>query len=484
MDALALGVFVLYMCAILAIGFWAGRRSKRTSEDYFVAGRRIGPVVLFFTMAATNFSAFTFFGFAGASYRIGFAYYGIMAFGTAFMALSFYYIGRKVWKIGKEKGFITPPELIGDRFGSDSLRMVFMAVMFVFTLPYLAVQTVGGGIALNSLSDGMISYEAGAVMVSMVITVYVMFGGMRGDAWTDVLQGMIMFVSLLAGLGIVSAAMGGFGGASSEISDRFPDLMGRPGGGGFFTVQIWISYMLLWTFADPMFPQLWTRFYAAKSEKALKTSMVLYPIATAVLFMAPVLLGAWGNLEFAGLKGPAADSILPDLVALHSPEWISGLILAGAFAALMSTADSQLLVLSSMLTRDLYSRWIRPGASSKEEFMVGRALVVVLAMLGLGIALFRVESIFDILTKTTFTGLAILFPTTIAALYWKRATKWGCLASIIGGEALYALFYFEWIPKEWAFGFLPVIPVMVVATILLIAISFITSKKDPIHDRS
>jgi SSS family solute:Na+ symporter len=400
----------------------------------------------------------------------------MMAFGTAFMALSFFFIGRKVWRLGKEKGYITPPELIGDRFRSDSLRMVFLAVMFVFTLPYLAVQTVGGGIALNSLSDGTISYEAGAVIVSLVITAYVMFGGMKGDAWTDVLQGVVMLVSLLAGLGIVSAAMGGFGSASSGIADRFPDLMDGQGGGGFFTLQVWISYMLLWTFADPMFPQLWTRFYAARSERALKTTMVLYPIAVGVLFMAPVLLGVWGNLDLPGLKGAAADTVLPDIISLHSPEWVSGVVLAGAFAALMSTADSQLLVLGSMLTRDIYSRWVRPGASSREEFIVGRALILALAALGLGIALFRVESIFDVLTKTTFTGLAVLFPTTVAALYWDRATKWGCLSSIVGGEVLYALFYFELIPAEWSLGFLPVIPIMAVSTVLLILVSLATKR--------
>jgi SSS family solute:Na+ symporter len=283
-----------------------------------------------------------------------------------------------------------------------------------------------------------------------------------------------MLVSLLAGLGLVSAAMGGFGSASSGIADRFPELMGGPGGGGFFTLQVWISYMLLWTFADPMFPQLWTRFYAARSERALKTTMVLYPIATGVLFMAPVLLGVWGNLDLPGLKGAAADTVLPDLISLHSPEWVSGLVLAGAFAALMSTADSQLLVLGSMLTRDIYSRWVRPNASSREEFLVGRGLILALAALGLGIALFRVESIFDVLTKTTFTGLAVLFPTTVAALYWDRATKWGCLASIVGGEVLYALFYFELIPAEWSLGFLPVIPIMAISTVLLVLVSLAT----------
>ena len=115
----------------------------------YVANRTFGPVILFFTLAATNFSAFTFLGFAGKAYDSGFGQYGIMGFGTAIMAIMFYVIGRKVWKLGKEKGYITPPELIGDRFNSTGLRLLFMGVMVVFTIPYLATQAIGAGMIIE-----------------------------------------------------------------------------------------------------------------------------------------------------------------------------------------------------------------------------------------------------------------------------------------------------------------------------------------------
>ncbi|MDG6224139.1 MAG: sodium:solute symporter family protein [Candidatus Thermoplasmatota archaeon] len=475
---IALVIFCSYLLLLLAIGVYSHIKSKRTTEDYFLASRSIGPLVLFFSLAATNFSAFTFFGFAGASYKIGFAYYGIMAFGTGFMAVSFYFIGRKLWKLGKQKGYITPPELIGDRMGSTTLRLMFMAVMVVFTIPYLATQAVGGGIALTQLTNGLVSYEGGAAIITLVILVYVLFGGMRGDAYTDVLQGIVMLVTIISAVGIVSWGLGGFTFANTQIAERFPDLMTRPGGGGFFTVKVWISYMLLWTLADPMFPQLWTRFYAARDEKAIRTSMVLYPIVTMALFLGPVLIGVWGNLTFPGLIGSGPDSILPMMVAEYAPAWAAGAIMAGAFAALMSTADSQLLVLSSMLTRDVYGVWLRKGSSDREQYIAGKVFVVGLALSGLAIALFRVEAIFDILTRTTFTGLAVLFPTTIAALYWKRATKWGCISSIAIGELTYAGFYFGWIPDAFSFGFLPVVPVSVVAAGVLIIASLLTKRRD------
>ncbi|MGD9962338.1 MAG: sodium/solute symporter [Thermoplasmata archaeon] len=474
MDMVAVSFFVIYLGVMLAIALYAYRRSKKTSEDYFVASRSIGPVVLFLSLAATNFSAFTFFGFAGAAYKFGLAYYGIMAFGTGLMAISFFLLGRGIWRLGKERGYITPPELIGDRFDSDSLRMIFLAVMVVFTLPYIATQAIGGGIALTQLTDGEVSYELGAVIVTVVVVAYVTIGGMRADAYTDVLQGVMMLVTLLAAVGIVSAGLGGFTEANTRLAEEFPELVSRPGGSDFFTPQIWLSYMLLWLFCDPMFPQLFARFYSARDERSIKLSMMMYAPMTAVVFLCPVLIGAWGNLEFTGLTGSEPDQILPMMVGEFAPGWILGIMLAGAFAALMSTADSQLLVLSSMLTRDVYRRWVRKDASQTHEFVVGKILVVALALISLAIALSSVETLFETLTKTTFTGLAVLFPTTLAALYWKRANKWGCMASIIAGEGVYVGLYFGVLPASLACGFLPVVPVMAAAFLALVAVSLLT----------
>jgi SSS family solute:Na+ symporter len=477
MDLFSVSVFVAYLVATLGIAYYAYRRSVKTSEDYFVASRSIGPVVLFLSLAGTNFSAFTFFGFAGAAYKFGLAYYGIMAFGTGIMALSFFFLGRRIWRLGKKHGHITPPELIGHRFKSDSLQMIFLTVMVVFTLPYIATQAIGGGIALTQLTDGEVSYEFGAVLVTMVIVAYVTIGGMRADAYTDVLQGVLMFVTLLAAVGIVSAGLGGFTEANTRLAEEFPELVSRPGGKDYFTPQIWLSFMLLWLFCDPMFPQLFVKFYSARDEKSIRVSMMMYAPITAIIFLCPVLIGAWGNLQFPGLTGSEPDQILPMMVSEFSPSWVLGLMLAGAFAALMSTADSQLLVLSSMLTRDVYKKWLKKDASQSHEFIVGKILVVCLALVSLAIALSSVETLFETLTKTTFTGLAVLFPTTVAALYWERANKWGCMASIVAGEAVYAGLYFKVLPASLSYGFLPVVPVMIAAFAALVAVSLLTSPR-------
>ncbi|MFC2100020.1 sodium:solute symporter family protein, partial [Candidatus Bipolaricaulota bacterium] len=168
--AVRLAVIIGYFVILLAIGLWARRRARGTSEDYFLASRSLSPVVLFLTMAATNFSAFTVFGFSGAGWEAGYSYYPVMAFGTGFMALTFLLIGRPAWRMGVAHGLLTPPEMVYHVTGSRSLRILFFLVMAVFTVPYLAMQPIAAGYALNSLLG--IPYFAGAAIITAVMLLY------------------------------------------------------------------------------------------------------------------------------------------------------------------------------------------------------------------------------------------------------------------------------------------------------------------------
>ncbi len=459
---------IAYFIGLILLGIYAHKRTKKTAQDYFLANRTFGPVILFFTLAATNFSAFTFLGFAGKAYDSGFGQYGIMAFGTAIMAIMFYVIGRKVWKLGKEKGYITPPELIGDRFNSTSLRLLFMGVMVVFTIPYLATQAIGAGLLIESVTSASVGWQIGAIFTMFVIMIYVLFGGMRGSGWTDVIQGVLMISALTLAVVFVAINLGGFEAANTMAYNARPELFARPGGGDYFMPMIWFSFMLLWIFADPMFPQIFSRFYTAKDEKSLKHSMILYPVIVSFLFLFPVLIGIWAHgvgLDVAGQK----DMVLPMMVANYAPGFVYAFVMVGALAALMSTADSQLLSLSTMLSHDLPFKKFRIS-----EINIGRILIVLLSLFAIIFVITSYnsrEGIMGTLVKTTFSGLAVLCPTTIAALYWKRATKQGCIASILVGEFSIVLFEIGILPT---FGFLPAILSVFMATIVLIIGSYVS----------
>ncbi len=463
---------VVYLLFSLWVGLIGYKSQKNTAEDYFLANRGLGALVLFFTLSATNFSAFFFLGFAGSGYRIGLSYYPMMAWGTGFAALTFYYIGDRVWQLGKKKGLITPTELIFDRFQNNPLKLVFLGVMVIFTLPFLTLQPIGAGYLLENLTGGQIPYFWGAAFFTVAIVFYVCIGGMNSVALTDVFQGILMFSLMLMALFAIASSLGGIGEANQAVYDLKPELFNTQGADNFFTQKKWFSYMCLWTFTLPMLPQMFMRFYTPKTSDSLKVATISYPIITIFLFICPVLIGMWGHLTFPDLIGKEADQIFPLMLGEHTSKSLASLVMVGALAAFMSTLDSQLLALSSMLTRDIYIPYFRPQASLSEQTFIGRLSIVILAIIGLIFAYHPPESILSLATET-FTGLSVLFPTVIATLYGRDVSAVSCLLSILVGEAILLGLKTGLISASFTLGFLPVVPIVAISSLIIIVSSLL-----------
>lgn len=462
--------FAIYTLILISISYYGYKTSKKTSEDYFLASRTVGVVVLVFTMFATNFSAYFFLGFAGAGYTYGWGEYAMMSFGTGYMALILYLVARKAWSLGKRYNYQTPPELMGGLLRSGAVRQLYLWVMVLFTLPYVATQSFGAGELLRVVLP--VPWWFGSALITAIIIGYVWAGGMRSVAWSDVLQGVLMVTSLCLATCFIVLALGGYPEASLHVYEKHPELYSRPGGlgaaGPLFTPQIWLSFMLLWAFADPMFPQLFQRYFIGKEETTIRACVVLYPLITAFLFFFPVAMGIWGRLAFPDL-GVESPTIVPRLLAEYTPPWVASFVTIAGLAALMSTADSQLLVLGSMVTRDLYAV-VKPGVSTDKQARFGRAVVVFLGCLAFLITILAREHIGKLqtfLVKTSFTGLAVLCPPTLAALYLRQISARSCILSIVAGETVLAGFYTGLIPGSLSLGFLWVVPVLVVTTMVL-----------------
>ena len=454
--AVRVGVLIAYFLVVLVIGLVARTRWRSSPVTYFLADRRLGTGVLLATMVATNFSAFTVFGTSGAGYRDGYAFFPIMGFGTGFMALTFWIIGRKIWQVGRERGLVTPPELLGALHDSRLVRVITAAVMILFTLPYLALQPMAAGYALETLVG--LPYFYGCTLVTAIIVLYTLRGGLRAVAWTDLFQGVLMFTLLLVSLFLVADHHGGFAAANQKVLALNPELFSRPGGQGRYTLGIWFSYILLWFFCDPMFPQLFQRFFTARSERSLGRTMLLYPAICTLTFFLPIAVGVLGRLSFPDLAAKEADRILPLVMTLISGDFMAALVIAAGLAALMSTMDSQLLTLSAICTRDLAPR-PRPPHAKGETSLTGRIAVLILSLAGLALAYKPPATILQIATQT-FTGLAVLFPSVLFGLYLRRVFAPAAIASIVAGEAAVVCFYFEWLPSP---AFLPVVWVMLVS---------------------
>ncbi|MBU2549438.1 MAG: sodium:solute symporter family protein [Proteobacteria bacterium] len=454
-------VLAAYFTFVIWLGFMARTRIKESPSDYFLAGRNLSAVVLVGTMAATNFSAFTVFGASGAGYRDGLAFFPIMAFGTGFMALTFWLLGRKIWAMGQAHDLVTPAELVHQIYNHRGASALFALVMIVFTVPYLALQPMAGGYVLKELFG--LPQAAGAGLIALIIVLYTVRGGFRAVAWTDVFQGLFMVGLMIAALVMVAYHHGGLGQAAQRVMESHPDLFSRPGGTGRYGPGLWFSYLMLWFFCDPMFPQLFQRFYTARDERALARTMLYYPAICTLVFFLPVALGLLGRLDFPGLTGKAADNIVPLLATKIGGDFMGTMILAAGLAALMSTMDSQLLTLSSIFTRDVYP--ILTGREARSA-RVGRLFVIGLALAGLVLAVKPPATILQIATQA-FTGLAVLFPTVFFGLYLKNPRPASAIVSILVGEVLVGAYAFKLLPT---FGFLPAVPVIVAAVLSYLAV--------------
>lgn len=453
-------VVSIYLAILLALGWFARKGTGTGDEAYFLASRKLSPFVTLLTLSATNFSAFTVFGFSGQGYSTGFQYYPQMALGTGLMASMFILLGLPVHSLGSARRLVSPSEVLKVRYGSGAVGTASFAVMAALTLPYLAMQPMAAGYALESLFE--IPYATGASLTVLVMVLYTFRSGMRGVALTDCFQGLLMPVLM----GIVLAVLLVRGGGASLLGDLAgsrPELFSRSRA---YSPGIWLGYMLLWIWADPMFPQLFQRFYASSGRSSLALSARLYPIVTGFLFLMPVTLGVLARHWVPELpEGAGVDRILPVLLARACPGVLESLLVTAGLAALMSTMDSQLLTLSSMFARDVWE----PMSGRKAPSWAGRVLVVLLACGGLLLS-FRPPESFLLLARETFTGLAALFPVYLGTLYWRRASGIGAFSGIAAGAALTAVFHTGLLKAPFT---LPVVFVVAGSAIAFVAASLV-----------
>lgn len=421
-----------YALAMVLFAIWARRDLGSGDESYYLADRSLSGPVLLVTMAATNFSAFTVYGSSGAAYRIGLSFLPIMAFGTGFMAVSLYVLGRKVRSRSQEHGAMTAPEMVMGQTGSRNAQITMASVLVLATIPYLALQPRAAGIVVSALFGG--PEWVGAVLVTALVVAYTLTGGLKAVVRTDVAQGAVALGLLWLGLAIVVNDAGGLGVAMDRLASS-EDTSGLLGREGNYTLLIWTSTMLLWLFADPMFPQLYQRLCAAESDRSIGRMATLYPAVAWLAFLPPILIGTLGHLEYPDLDRAGSDNILPTLIMDVGGEWLGGLVLVAGLAALMSTMDSQLLATGSLVTRDLMAR-------ESEDWGGRGAVIVSLSLLGLMLSLWSDLSILN-LGLLAFSMYAVMFPAVFAAAHWSRIDGRAVVASIVAGEAVVMLAVFS-----------------------------------------
>lgn len=438
--ALQLGIIVGYLLLALAVGLLAYRLTDRTAEDFYLASRTLGTVVLLFTTFATLLSAFTFFAGPNVAYHEGPEWVLVMGLmdGIIF-AILWYVVGYKQWLLGRRYEYVTLGEMLGDRFASRRLRGLVAGISLLWLFPYVMLQQVGAGSALEALTEGAVSYAVGAGLITAFMILYVVVAGMRGIAWTDTLQGAFMLVTTWIALLWVLAAVGGPEAATSALASNEATADFLSLGSDYYTVRWMLSTAITIGFGVAMFPQVNQRFFVAGSKTVLKRSFALWPILCVLLFVPSFMLGAWA----AGLDVtvPEGGNVLPIVLAEYTPVWFAALVIAGAMAAMMSSSDSMLLSGSSYFTRDLYRPFVERDATERREDLIARVGIVVFATAAFGASLVNPATLLE-LGDAAFSGFAQLALPVIVALYWRRTTRAGITAGIFVSQAFYLLSLF------------------------------------------
>jgi SSS family solute:Na+ symporter len=463
-TVLSLGVVGAYLLLLAAIGFWSYRHSGQDPVSYFLAGRGLGSLALTLTTLATLLSAFTFIGVPADAYTHGLGIFLGVGVTTALISGLFLWVGYRVWLAAQHFGFITPSEFFGHRFQSPLLALLYCLSALVFTAPYISIQIIGGARTLAAVLGEGIPYWPLAVVVALVILGYVLFGGSQAVVWTDVVQGIILILGMGVAFVAVAFSLG------REAGSELDPWLSLPGPQGRWSWQGLLGNQLLFFMATPLFPQFFQRFYMARSAHPFKTLMVVWPLLILLVFFPAALLGVWGRLAFPGLE--KADQIMP-LMLQTLPGGVAAVVITAALAALMSTADSQLLTASSLVTRDLVVTLFRRQLSPHQEEQLGRWVVLGIGLASFAIALNPPGLIVEIATWS-FQGNAMLFPILIAGLYWKRATRAGAVAGALVSSGLTLGWLSGLLPRAWTGGWLPVIPAVVIGSGVLIGVSLLT----------
>jgi len=428
--------FIFYLVVILVVGFITYRINK-SHRDFFVAGRKLNPWVVAFSERASGESAWLLLGLPGAAYAAG-----LLEFWTALGCVSgiifyWFFIARRLREETERLEAITLPTFLAARFrqGQAAIRILATFIIIFFFIFYLSAQFNGAGKILN-VTFG-IEQSTGMIIGAVVIIFYTMMGGFFAVAWTDMIQGIIMIGTLvvlpLVGLVELAEAGGSTFPLKGQLSAEGYPLLSFTGGETGWAAAALIISGLSWALGYMGQPHLLTRFMAIRSAAKIRVSRRIAIAWVIPAFTGAVIIGLVG----AGLYGQGAfddiEKIMPHLAKELLPAWLAGIFVSGAIAAMMSTADSQLLVISSSIIEDFFHRTLGWDIGDAGLLRWSRIITIVVGFTGFLIALTSDKLIFSMVSYA-WAGLGSSFgPLILLMLTWKKVTWQAVIAGLTTG---------------------------------------------------
>lgn len=488
---------VLYLGMMLFIGFASSKKSK-TTDDFYLGGRKLGPLVTAMSAEASDMSGWLLMGLPGVCLMGGLAEASWTAIGLAIGTYINWLIVAKKLRIYSEKiGAVTIPEFFSKRFGDKKnvLSLIAALIIIIFFVPYTASGFAACGKLFSSIFPGL-NYVTAMVISAAVIVVYCTLGGFLAASTTDFLQSIVMTISLLAVLGISEGFIGGFDIAFDNVAklDGFLNLFKGfdvAAGAASSYGALPVASTLAWGLGYFGMPHVLLRFMAIESPEKLKTSRRVASVWVVISMAIAVLIGLVGySLMTKGIVGPyenasAAETIIVDISRVISktgylPAFMAGIFLSGILASTMSTADSQLIAASSSVTKDIIANFFKAKVSDKKLMIIARISVIIISIIAVFLALDPNASVFRIVSFA-WAGFGAAFgPVVLLGLFWKKSTKAGALAGMISGAAM--VFFWKFGIREWFAGtvldFYELLPAFILGLVVMVVVSLISKKPD------
>lgn len=442
---------VAYLSLLILIGFAGKFASKEESlKDFYLGGKGFGVGVLFLTMYATQYSGNSLIGFAGSAYRNGWFFLVGVTFMIAIVAGYLIY-APKLYPISKKHGFITVGDYINFRYSSQTLTYLVVGISIFALSNYMLTNLKAIGYIMEYVTGGGIGFAEGIIFMAIIMVIYETLGGMRSVAWTDAIQGILLFVGVIIIFTVVIISYGSLD-ANTELflqnkSTLFSDIT--------LANQIsWISVIILIFFGISVYPQAIQRIYSAKNETTLKHSLSLMVIMPLLTTFPLIIIAIIGSAHFPDLDKAGSEQII--LLMLNKLSHIEGMsivitiFVAAAIAAIMSTVDSAMLAIASLFTQDIYHKQ-NPQASQKKLTYVGKVFSFAIMALMVTLAI-KLPSTIWWLIQMKLEILVHIAPAIMLGIHFNKLSHKSILYGLLIGVGITLLFLLTSLPSK-PFGF-------------------------------
>ena len=467
-----IAVLVVYLGLLAAFAIWS-RRETSTLTGFYLAGKKLPFWVVAFSTNATGESGWLLLGLTGMGYAVGARAYWVVVGEIVGIALSWWVMSRRLKRLADSSHSITVPDVLASKFDDKwhLIRGIAVFVILSMVTVYIAAQMIATGNAVDSFTE--YSYDTGIYVGAAIIIAYTFSGGYKAVSYTDVLQGVLMLLGLIAVPIVAILYAGGWGPISSNLNAQDPALLILFS----FTndgITGWVAVIGFLAVGLPFLgvPQLLVRFMSARDDTELKKARWVSVFVMVCFGIGAVTAGIAGRALFPGLEDP--ETIFPVLSSALFPPLLTGVLLVIVLSAIMSTADSLLLLASSAVVRDLMQQILGSKKSDHRLAIYGKIATLFIGALGVALA-FKVEALVFWFVLFAWSGLGAAFgPVTIFILYYKKTTRQGVIAGMLGGF-LTSVAWVLWF-KDQTYGLYEAVPGFIVGMVATFVVSAITYK--------